>query len=626
MSKFKLQTIGALSLLVAAIVIILATLDYRSFRSESVYQYKELLREQNQTIEARLVEKFESYRRELGALSLSESDIQDGQVASHVVHQMNAIQRAQKAFSDAIFILTRDGTIYNSDGEVMPTNAKQSNRSYYDAVFNKGDDFYVSKPYVSSSTGNTVIAIIKKINTTVSLFTIVQIDAVVGDLEQKKNLFLYSDDGTILVAPYDDFIGANMFEKRPLYKQFSPSSPELSYSVVVDGEERDFTVFWSKIDINGWSFVTFIADSVIHSQANAQLGYTALTGFICLIIAAAILVWIMNKMVLAPVGGAPDDIASLMEVMASGDLTQKRDKTGKETGIYLSLINLSGQLSALIKNSHGISENVSSSAQELNVVMSQTQDNAQHELQQMEQVATAINELSSTSEEVSNKAVLAEEEARKTQNSVENGKNTLESSIDLTSRINISVSDTAEIVNELSQFIQEIGTVTEVINNISEQTNLLALNAAIEAARAGDQGRGFSVVADEVRVLATRTQESTVNIQKIIEKLQAQSAVANKNMMENVELIEDSVVLADQIKAAFEDIATASQSISDINALVATASQQQFAVTEEISQSITHTFDLVNRNVAAIHQTLQASSELAQQAESQRHELKFFKI
>ncbi|MFD2017693.1 methyl-accepting chemotaxis protein [Vibrio olivae] len=516
MSKFKLQTIGALSLLVAAIVIILATLDYRSFRSESVYQYKELLREQNQTIEARLVEKFESYRRELGALSLSESDIQDRQVASHVVHQMNAIQRAQKAFSDAVFILTRDGTIYNSDGEMMPTNAKQSNRSYYDAVFNKGDDFYVSKPYVSSSTGNTVIAIIKKINTTVSLFTIVQIDAVVGDLEQKKNLFLYSDDGTILVAPYDDFIGANMFEKRPLYKQFSTSSPELSYSVEVDGEERDFTVFWSKIDINGWSFVTFIADSVIHSQANAQLGYTALTGFICLIIAAAILVWIMNKMILAPVGGAPDDIASLMEVMASGDLTQNRDKTGKETGIYLSLINLSGQLSALIKNSHGISENVSSSAQELNVVMSQTQDNAQHELQQMEQVATAINELSSTSEEVSNKAVLAEEEARKTQNSVEKGKNTLESSIDLTSRINISVSDTAEIVNELSQFIQEIGTVTEVINNISEQTNLLALNAAIEAARAGDQGRGFSVVADEVRVLATRTQESTVNIQKLL--------------------------------------------------------------------------------------------------------------
>ncbi|NIY91924.1 methyl-accepting chemotaxis protein, partial [Vibrio diazotrophicus] len=217
-------------------------------------------------------------------------------------------------------------------------------------------------------------------------------------------------------------------------------------------------------------------------------------------------------------------------------------------------------------------------------------------------------------------------EARKTQDSVINGKQTLEQNIVLTDKISQSVTNTASIVSELSQLVLEIGSVTEVINNISEQTNLLALNAAIEAARAGEQGRGFSVVADEVRVLATRTQESTVSIQKIIERLRGQSDKANKNMMENVDLIEDSVALADQIKAAFEEIASASQSISDINTLVATASQQQFAVTEEISQSITHTFDLVNRNVSAIHQTLQASTELAQLAEAQTNELEYFKV
>ncbi|MCZ2801984.1 MULTISPECIES: methyl-accepting chemotaxis protein [Vibrio] len=286
-----------------------------------------------------------------------------------------------------------------------------------------------------------------------------------------------------------------------------------------------------------------------------------------------------------------------METVASGDLTTKLESTGKETGVYLSLINLTNQLSTLVKNSHSISENVSSAAQELNVVMSDTQNNAQGELEQMEQVSTAINELSSTSQEVSSKAVMAEEEARKSQANVEKGKHTLDGNIALINQINASVNESAEIVEQLSNFVLEIGSVTEVINGIADQTNLLALNAAIEAARAGEQGRGFAVVADEVRSLASRTQESTVSIQEIIEKLQVQSNSANKNMQRNVDLIEESVLATAEVTQAFEEIAHATQAISDINALEATASQQQYAVTEEISESTTHTFDLVNKTL-----------------------------
>lgn len=284
-----------------------------------------------------------------------------------------------------------------------------------------------------------------------------------------------------------------------------------------------------------------------------------------------------------------------METVASGDLTTKLESTGKDTGVYLSLINLTNQLSTLVKNSHSISENVSSAAQELNVVMSDTQNNAQGELEQMEQVSTAINELSSTSQEVSSKAVMAEKEARKSRANVEKGKHTLYGNIALINQINASVNESAEIVEQLSNFLLEIGSVTEVINGIADQTNLLALNAAIEAARAGEQGRGFAVVADEVRSLASRTQESTVSIQEIIEKLQVQSNSANKNMQRNFDLIEESVLPSAEVTQAFEEIAHATQAISDINALEATASQQQYAVTEEISESTTHTFDLVNK-------------------------------
>lgn len=181
-------------------------------------------------------------------------------------------------------------------------------------------------------------------------------------------------------------------------------------------------------------------------------------------------------------------------------------------------------------------------------------------------------------------------------------------------------------MKELREFAVEIGSVTEVINSISEQTNLLALNAAIEAARAGEHGRGFAVVADEVRSLASKTQESTVSIQEIIERLQAQSERANHNMQKNVDLILESVALADQIKAAFEDISTGVESISEINALVATASQQQHSVTEDISKNTTQTFDLVQQNVSAANQSLQASFELSKLAESQENELAFFKV
>ncbi len=626
MNRFKLQVIGTLSTIIVIIVIMLASLSYNSFRNESVYQYKELLREKNATVEARLTEQFTSYRHMLSSVDVSDNDILDNQLADHATIQLQALQRGMSQINENVRLVTKDGSVFNDVGEKLAINVKVLKRAYYNAVFNQGKQFYVTPSFKSALTGKMIVGVIYKINSYAAVLTIISTESILKSISHRDDMFIYDQEGTILVAPHPEMVNKNIFDVRPMYKQFDKETPELSYSIDINGKETDFTAFWGHLDITGWKYASFIQNSVIEKGANEQLLSAAITGLISLIVAGIILLFTINKLVLKPVGGAPDDIAVLMEKMAGGDLTQNLISAGKETGVYLSLVNLSAQLSDLIKNSLNISENVSSSAQELNVVMSDTQNNAQYELQQMEQVSTAINELSLTSQEVSDKAVMAEDEARKTQTSVDSGKQTLEKNIRLTDQINESVTTTAGIVDELSQFVQEIGSVTEVINNIADQTNLLALNAAIEAARAGEQGRGFAVVADEVRVLATRTQESTVSIQEIIEKLQSQSDKANKNMVKNVELIEESVAFADQIKAAFEEIAAATQSISDINTLVATASQQQFAVTEEISQSTTNAFDLVHKNVSAIHETLQASTELARLAEAQKNELRYFKV
>lgn len=290
------------------------------------------------------------------------------------------------------------------------------------------------------------------------------------------------------------------------------------------------------------------------------------------------------------------------------------------------MVLLNDKLATIVKNSLSLADNVSFASRELNNVIFDTTKNSQEEQTQIEGISTAINELSSTSKEVTANAFDAENEIQKAINNIEHGNTALDKSINLTKTINDSVQETANMINELRNDTVNIGEVTNVIRTISEQTNLLALNAAIEAARAGEQGRGFAVVADEVRSLAEKTQKSTINIQEIIVKLQAQSEKANINMDENVKLIQESVVLSEDVKSSFNEIVYSANSISDVNTLVATASQEQFNVTEEIAVNVTNTFDLVNKNVLSINLVDQAAKELSSLAASQKEELSYFTV
>ncbi|GAL13432.1 methyl-accepting chemotaxis protein [Vibrio astriarenae] len=293
--------------------------------------------------------------------------------------------------------------------------------------------------------------------------------------------------------------------------------------------------------------------------------------------------------------------------------------------IHSSLIELAKKLTITISQSKSTVNQVKLAQEEGIKTFELNTKNYEQELAMVDQIATASLELSSTADNVSTNALTAENAVSQANDIINSGQYVLENSIKISDEIRSSVQDTKALVMQLKEHSESITTIIDVINNISEQTNLLALNAAIEAARAGEQGRGFAVVADEVRSLAAKTQESTVDINNIITSLQNQSKEADNAMTRNVELIEESKLASIELSKSFQDITDQVNRITDVNSVVATASEEQSVVTKDISQQLEGVNNLVNVNMNSIGQSTESSKKAFELCKDLSSELDFFK-
>ncbi|WP_183142761.1 methyl-accepting chemotaxis protein [Pseudomonas syringae group genomosp. 3] len=351
------------------------------------------------------------------------------------------------------------------------------------------------------------------------------------------------------------------------------------------------------------------------SSAQSSL-YVAVATVVLMLI---VVLWLAS-VIIRNIKVAVVDVNRTLIALSTRDLTARTRYVGKDEfgEISRNLDNMAQQISDVIRDIGSATAQVATAAEQSSAVALQTSQNVAQQRQGTDQVATAISEMSATVKDVARSTTDAAAMSQRVNTSTVQGKAEIENTISLIQGLSLQAEQTSQIIGELKGESNAISSVLDVIRGVADQTNLLALNAAIEAARAGEQGRGFAVVADEVRNLAKKTQESTVSIQNMIANLQSGSERAATSMQETLGKAQagaSSVVRAGEL---LEEIAEGIASISDRNIQVASAAEEQSLVAEEIHRNVDDINSLVIQVSAGAEQTAVTSRELARLAEQQQ--------
>ncbi|USE70250.1 methyl-accepting chemotaxis protein [Pseudoalteromonas maricaloris] len=322
------------------------------------------------------------------------------------------------------------------------------------------------------------------------------------------------------------------------------------------------------------------------------------------------------------------EVNRVLNIVASGDMTQRLDDTAKDEfgELSRSCNTLISSLRELITGIISRSTQLAAASEETSTITTESSQAIKNQQAQVEQAATATTEMSSTSHGVSNSAHQALQEIKNADKEAERVKGISHENKHTIEQLAREVDEASRVINKLHQDSASIGSILDVIRGIAEQTNLLALNAAIEAARAGEQGRGFAVVADEVRSLASKTQESTQEIQAMIESLQAGAEEAVGAMSKGKQQAESCVTQSDLANEALNSITAAVSQAHDVSEEIANAANEQQQVAQEISERLESIVTIAEQTAEGASQTSISSSEVAKLAEELRLSVEQFKV
>ena len=369
----------------------------------------------------------------------------------------------------------------------------------------------------------------------------------------------------------------------------------------------------------GWIIGSGVYVNDVQAEFRAQVLKASAIGLSIAVLLAA-LVLLISRSISRPL---QDAVAAMANIASGeGDLTRNLDTHGRDelTALAGHFNVFTDKLRGVIRQLLDSSSSLDQAARSLGDISSEAQLHSQQQAQQMALVATAVNQVTYGVQDVAKNAEQASSEVHTAENQASLGQHSIDASLQQIEQLSGTIAKAVEVIQSLATESTQIGGVLEVIRSIAEQTNLLALNAAIEAARAGDQGRGFAVVADEVRLLAQRTQQSTSEIQTMIERLQSNSEAAVKVINDSHQASQQTIEQAGLAGQSLSQITQSLRNLTGLNASIASATLQQTHVVDDINRNVTQTASLAHNTAEAAEQSSAASQHL-QQLAGQIHRL-----